>query len=112
MTKSDSILIVYLTLTVFGFCRGIYDSNIFAALYDVIEMPYRSTATGVMLMFAFVVGSLAPYLLGLLKPVFGLSNGLASLSLSYLLAGIFILIALLFSYKKDSIKEELLQADA
>ncbi len=112
MTKSDSILIVYLTLTVFGFCRGIYDSNIFAALYDVIEMPYRSTATGVMLMFAFVVGSLAPYLLGLMKPVFGLSNGLAALSLSYLLAGIFILIALLFFYRRDSIREEVIEAGA
>jgi len=106
MTKSDSIIFVYLTLTIFGFCRGMYDSNIFAALYDVIEMPYRSTATGVMLMFAFVVGSLAPYLLGLLKPVFGLSNGLAALSLCYLLAGIFILIALIFTYRKDSVKDE------
>ena len=60
------LLSIY-ALTIFGFCRGMYNSNIFAALYDVIEMPYRSTATGVMLMFAFIVGPLAPFLLGLLS---------------------------------------------
>ncbi len=112
MTKSDSILFVYLSLAIFGFCRGLYDSNLFAALYDVIEMPFRSTATGVMLMFGFIVGSLAPFLLGLIKPVFGLSNGLAALSLSYVLAGIFILIALIFTYKKDTVTEVLIPETA
>lgn len=103
MSKSDSLIIIYLALTIFGFCRGIYDSNIFAALYDVIEMPFRSTATGLMLMFAFIVGSAAPYLLGILKPLFGLSNGLAFLSVSFLLGVLSILIALVFFYKKDRV---------
>ncbi|MCE5347678.1 MAG: MFS transporter [Bacteroidales bacterium] len=101
--KSDSILIIYLALTIFGLCRGAYDSNIFAALYDVIEMPYRSTATGIMLMFAFVVGSAAPYILGVLKPIFGLSNGLAFLSVGFIFAAICIAIALIFFYKKDKV---------
>jgi len=101
--KSDSLLIVYLALAMFGFCRGIYDSNIFAALYDVIEIPYRATATGIMLMFAFVVGSVSPLVLGILKPIFGLSNGLAFLSISFLFAAICILIALIFFYKKDKV---------
>jgi sugar phosphate permease len=103
MSKSDSILIIYIALTFFGLCRGIYDSNIFAALYDVIEIPYRATATGIMLMFAFVVGSLSPFILGILKPIFGLSNGLAFLSIGYFLAAFFILIALIFFYKRDKV---------
>jgi sugar phosphate permease len=103
MSKSDSLVIIYFALAIFGFCRGIYDSNIFAALYDVIEMPYRSTATGLMLMFAFIVGSASPYILGILKPIFGLSNGLAFLSVSFILGVIFISIALLFFYKKDRV---------
>jgi sugar phosphate permease len=101
--KSDSLLIIYLASALLGFCRGVYDSNIFAALYDVIEIPYRSTATGLMLMFAFVIGSAAPYLLGILKPIFGLSNGLAFLSISFLFAAICVSIALIFFYKKDKI---------
>lgn len=103
MGKSDSMLIVYLALTIFGFCRGIYDSNIFAALYDVIEIPYRATASGIMLMFAFIVGSASPYILGALKPVYGLSNGLSFLSVVYVFASFCILIALLFFYSKDRV---------
>lgn len=102
--KSDSLLVLYVAMTFFGFCRGAYDSNIFAALYDVIEVPYRSTATGMMLMFAFVVGSAAPYILGVIKPIFGLSNGLAFLSVGYLFASACILVALIFFYKKDRVQ--------
>ncbi|MBN1183650.1 MAG: MFS transporter [Bacteroidales bacterium] len=101
--KSNSIMIIYLALAIFGFCRGIYDSNIFAALYDVIEIPYRATATGIMLMFAFIIGSASPYILGVLKPVFGLSNGLKFLSIGYLFAAVCIFIALVFFYKSDRV---------
>jgi hypothetical protein len=99
--KSDSILVVYGALAMFGLFRGIYDSNLFSALYDVIEAPFRSAATGIMLMFAFVVGSLSPYILGALQPRFGLSNGLAFLSLVYVFSSICILIAILLFYKTD-----------
>jgi fucose permease len=103
MSKSESFLIIYIGLTLFGFCRGLYDSNIFAALYDVIEKPFRSTATGLMLMFAFVVGSAAPYIMGLLKPVAGLSVSMAFLSVIYIFSASCILIALIFFYKKDRV---------
>ncbi len=103
MGKSDSMLIVYFALAMFGFFRGIYDSNIFAALYDVIEIPFRSTAAGIMLMFAFIVGSVSPYVLGIIKPVYGLSKGLEFLSVIYVFSSICILIAFLFFYKKDKV---------
>ncbi|MCE5345520.1 MAG: MFS transporter [Bacteroidales bacterium] len=101
--KSNSLFFLYSALAFFGLSRGMFDSNIFAALYDVIEIPYRSTATGIMLMFAFVVGSASPYVLGILKPIFGLSNGLAFLSIGFIFAVICILIALIFFYKKDKV---------
>lgn len=101
MGYSQNTLIVYFGLALFGFFRGIYDSNIFASLFDVIENKYRSTATGIMLMFAFIIGSIAPYILGVLKPSLGLSQGLASLSVVYLISALFIFIAVKFYYKKD-----------
>jgi sugar phosphate permease len=103
MSKSNSYLIIYTALTLFGFCRGIYDSNLFASLYDVVEIPYRSAATGIMLMFAFIVGSTSPYIIGVLEPSLGLSDGLAFLSLIYIFSAICILIAILFYYAKDYI---------
>ncbi len=99
--------VIYLALALFGLFRGIYDSNIFAALYDVIEPRFRSTATGLMLMFAFVTGASAPYILGKIKPVLGLSWGLSALSVVYVFAACCIFIAVRFFYKKDLIKQNL-----
>ncbi|MGV8135221.1 MAG: MFS transporter [Mangrovibacterium sp.] len=96
--------VIYLTLALFGLFRGIYDSNIFAALYDVIEPRFRSTATGLMLMFAFVTGASAPYILGQIKPALGLSWGLSALSVVYVFAAFCIFIAVHFFYKKDLVK--------
>lgn len=103
MSVSDSMFSVYISMTCFGVFRGLYDSNIFASLYSVIRVKYRTTATGFMLMFAFIVGSLSPLLLGMLKPVLGLSNGFAILSIVYLLASFCLFIVILFTFRKDFI---------
>jgi len=95
---------IYMSLAIFGLFRGIYDSNIFAALYDVVEPRVRSTATGLMLMFAFVTGASAPYILGKIKPLLGLSWGLSALSVVYIFSAVCILIAVRFFYKKDIIE--------
>jgi len=96
--------ILYVGLTLFGLFRGVYDSNIFATLYDIIEPKFRASATGLMLMFAFVAGASSPYILGLLKPRLGLSWGLSSLAVVYVLSSLCIIIALKWFYKKDMIK--------
>ncbi|HOI79362.1 MAG TPA: MFS transporter [Petrimonas sp.] len=96
--------LVYLALAFFGIFRGVYDSNIFAALYDVVEPRFRSTATGLMLMFAFITGASAPYILGKIKPILGLAWGLSALSVVYIAAALCIFIAVRFYYKKDIIK--------
>lgn len=101
--RSDSLLIIYAALAIFGFSRGFYDSNLLAALYDVIEIPFRSTATGLLLMFGFIAGASSPYILGIIKPLFGLADGLAFLSVGFLFSSVCIAIALIFFYKKDNI---------
>ncbi|MGV8092986.1 MAG: MFS transporter [Mangrovibacterium sp.] len=100
----ETPFVIYLVLALFGLFRGIYDSNIFAALYDVIEPRFRSTATGLMLMFAFVSGASAPYILGKIKPLLGLSWGLSALSVVYIFAAFCIFISVRFFYRKDLIK--------
>jgi len=92
---------IYIALAGFGFFRGVYDSNIFASLYEVIEPRYRASASGLMLMFAFLTGALAPYLLGVLKPTLGLARGLSWLSVSYVFASACIFLALLFFFHKN-----------
>ncbi len=101
MSQTDSASVCYLMLGLFGIFRGIYDSNLFASLFDVIKPQYRASATGLMLSFAFLVGAFSPTILGMLKASFGLSFGLASLSAFYVLGGVIILIAKSLWFKAD-----------
>ena len=103
MGISNTPFVIYISLALFGLFRGVYDSNIFAALYDVVEPEYRSTTTGLMLMFAFISGAAAPYILGIIKPTLGLSWGLSALSIVYIFAAACIFVAVRFFYKKDLI---------
>jgi MFS family permease len=88
-----SFAVVMVGLAGFGFFRGVYDSNLFASLYEVIPAAYRSTATGLMTMFAFLVGACASYVLGAMKPHFGLANGFLILGGCYVVGGLALLAA-------------------
>jgi MFS family permease len=93
----------YAALTLFGLFRGIYDSNLFASLYDVIKPRFRASATGLMLSFAFVVGSLSPVILGWMKTRVGLAAGLSSLAWFYLFGAACVFVAVTFFFQRDRI---------
>jgi MFS family permease len=101
MTQTSSEVLCFVMLGLFGFFRGIYDSNLFASLFDVIKPQYRASATGLMLSFAFLVGAFSPTVLGVLKTNFGLSFALASLSFFYVLGAAIILVACALFFRKD-----------
>jgi MFS family permease len=91
----------YLALGLFGFFRGIYDSNLFASLYDVIEPRLRASATGLMLAFAFVAGSSAPTLLGWMKTHADLGAGISYLCWFYLFGAACVFIAAKSFLRRD-----------
>jgi MFS family permease len=106
MGTSSNLTMVYVALAGFGFFRGLYDSNLFAALFDVIPPRYRSSATGLMLCCAFTVGSISPTLLGFVKQYINLGIGLSSLAFVYLLGGGLILVAAKVYFVKDFYQEK------
>jgi len=106
MSQTKSPSLCFLMLGLFGLFRGIYDSNLFASLFDVIKPQYRASATGLMLSFAFLVGAFSPTVLGMLKTHYGLSFGLASLAGFYVLGGVIILIAKSLYFSKDYVDAE------
>ena len=61
-TQVVSTLLVAMTL--FGLCKGLYDSNIFAALYDYIPPEARATAAGLMNTVGWGGGALGPVAVG------------------------------------------------
>lgn len=105
MGQASTPSLTYVCLAGFGFFRGVYDANIYATLFEVIEPQYRSTSVGLSAMFAYVVAALAPFLLGYLKPTLGLSDGLSALSMVYMLGGICIWAALQWYMKNNRIQQ-------
>lgn len=99
--SGSSLTIVYVALAGFGLFRGLYDSNLFAALFDVIPVRYRSTATGLMLSAAFTVGATSPILLGYVKQRINLATGLSALACGYALAALAIFVALWRHFARD-----------
>lgn len=105
MGFTDNQIIMYAALAIFGFMRGVYDSNIFASLFEVVKPSIRSSTTGFMLMFAFMMGAFAPLIIGILKPTLGLAASFSSLSVLYLLGAGFIFLGAKFFFKKDQYED-------
>jgi len=103
---SSNLAVVYVALAGFGFFRGMYDSNLFAALFDVIPPRYRSTATGLMLSCAFTVGAIAPMLLGYVKQHVNLGVGLSSLAFVYFFSAAVVYVALKRFFAQDYYREK------
>jgi MFS family permease len=61
-TREIGILVGAMTL--FGLCKGIYDSNIWASLYDVVPPSRRGTAVGMMNMIGWFGGGLGSLTIG------------------------------------------------
>lgn len=101
MGLSSLLPVVYVGFAGFGFARAFFDANTYSVLYDVIPEKYHSSASGVMQMTGFATGAFAPMILGLLKPVLGLSFGIASLAIVWFVAGILLLIAYKRYFKID-----------
>jgi sugar phosphate permease len=90
-------------MSLFGLFRGVYESNLYATLFEVIGRRLRSSAVGVMICFAFLVGAFAPLLLGALKHRFGLGAGLAGLSAVYVFSATMLLIGWAMFFRRDCV---------
>jgi MFS family permease len=71
-----------------GMCKGVYDANIFASLYDVIRPEDRGTAAGLMNTVGWTGGFLAPAAVGFASEHLGLGVAIASTAVVYLLGGL------------------------
>ncbi len=99
--NATSEAVVCAALAGYGLFKGVYDSNLFASLYDVIEPRFRSMATSFILMFSYLLSCCSPWLLGWLKPTIGLSGGMSLMGVVYLVAAIPLFIAMKYTLKKD-----------
>jgi MFS family permease len=101
MANAGSFVAVCTAMGLFGFFRGVYDSNQFASIFDVVAPRYRASAMGIVLAFAFAFGAIAPVVLGMVKDRFSMSVGLAALSAFFVLGAVLIGVARVCFVNRD-----------
>ena len=83
-----------LAMTLFGLSKGIYDSNLWAALYDVVPASRRGAAVGWMNMVGWLGGALGSYGIGAaVKRGVTMSAAISSTAGLYVMIGVLLLVA-------------------
>lgn len=101
MGNSETLIPLYVGFAGFGFSRAFFDANTYSVLFDVTPAKFHGTVSGLMIMIGFLIGSMAPLILGYLKPVIGLSTGISMLSIVWVFCGLMLLFAYKFCFKRD-----------
>ena len=101
MARTGSLPLCCAAMGLFGFFRGVYDSNILAALFDVVPQRYHATASSWMLACAATMGSAAPAVLGWIGDHASLGSGFASLAAFYLAGAAALGVARVFFLGKE-----------
>jgi MFS family permease len=106
---TTSVTILLFALCGFGFCKGLYDSNIWAALYDVVRKERRSTALGLVNGLGWLIGGApAPTVIAIAAASYGFGPSLAATALIYLSCGILMLVGrAVFLTRPQPIPEEI-----
>lgn len=99
---SRSLSGVIVALICWGFCKGIYDSNIFAAAFDVIPVQARGTVSGLMNCIGWLIGGgTAPVTIGFLATYLTLGQSIATSAVVYLMAGLLLTFAAIRLLQND-----------
>ena len=93
MSLATSYVTCCVAMFLFGVFRGAYDSNNFAAFFDVVEPRYHASAAGFNLMIAFLFGCFSPTVLGWTKAHYTMSTGLATLAIAYFVGFVLLVLA-------------------
>jgi MFS family permease len=80
-----SIPILIFAMIGFGYFKGIYDSNIWASLHDVVRPECRASAVGIMNSLGWLGGGIAPLAIAAASKHFGMGVCLSATSMVYIL---------------------------
>jgi MFS family permease len=78
---------LFAAMTGLGFCKGLYDANIWAALYDVVRRERRASAQGFMNAVGWLGAGFAPYAVAVAAGRFGMGPALSASAVIYVLFG-------------------------
>lgn len=103
MAYSQIPAVLFASLLLFGFATGIYDSNLYAALFEVVDPRFQAVATGIFGCGGCVVGAAGQTIVGWISASNSISSSMAFLAVISAAGCLFIAIAKKFTLKNDMI---------
>jgi MFS family permease len=92
--RAATVAVLIAALVGFGLCKGLYDSNIWASLYDVVRPGHRATALGIMNSIGWFGGFVGTSAIGAASVYYDLSAGLSATSVLYLAMGVLLCVGI------------------
>jgi MFS family permease len=86
-----SIPVLMFAMGGFGFFKGMYDANLWAALHDVVEVRRRAFAVGIMNSIGWLGGGIAPVVIAGMSATYGMSACISATAGIYLSTGVLML---------------------
>jgi len=105
---ASSANIMFAMLVGWGIVRGLFQSNTFTSLFDVVPAESRASAVGFLNVFAYLIGSMAPVLFGCVSHRWGVKGfevGFAALGALLVLAAAMMAYSYLFLFKKYRVEK-------
>ena len=94
--------------TLYGVFRGLYEANTQASAFDVVKTENRSTVVAMADLFAMLIGSLSPLLIGAMSDSMGTRGfewGFALMGGAYVVGACAMACAFFFTFERDRIRE-------
>jgi len=92
---TSSVFVLVAALTCWGFFKGLYDANIFAAAFDLVPAEARGRTAGIMNLVGWLAGGgSAPVVIGLVAQRSSLGAAMALASVVYVAAGALLVTAM------------------
>jgi nitrate/nitrite transporter NarK len=105
--RSEWLPLTIAVLIAWGLCKGFYDANIFASVYDVIRPEARGTAAGFMNMIGWLGGGFAPVIIGYLAQQYTLGAAISMTAAVYVASGLLLITGITAFVARDAARAHL-----
>jgi len=105
--RSEWLPLTIAVLIAWGLCKGFYDANIFASVYDVIRPEARGTAAGFMNLVGWLGGGFAPLIIGYLAQRYTLGAAISMTAVVYVASGVLLITGITAFVARDAARAPL-----
>lgn len=101
----NSLTTLYALFFLMGVCRGFYECNTHASVFETVPAKYRSTTVGFMIFFAFLIGAWSCQMVAAFTDHFGMELGykyaFAALGGAWIIGAACVGVAAFGTFKRD-----------